>query len=329
MTAEAAMLMADMNYKVHLLPLCGQFVTKVGDQELTSLVTVTGKSMIAREPVPDDDTWKYFGIASDKYGIVQNLELAQMVDRLTGDWPVETVGALDGGKTIFLTLDAGTHKVGGFKTEEIKKYFLVTDTKDGGTSLRIAFTPVRVVCQNTLVSGLKAATIQGALQHNSKVGGNLDFRIDLMGRLMKAEKTVTEQFDRMAKFIITEDEWDKVIELAYPYYPKPKKAAMLDEFSVDEKDLLLGMYAEAQKAQETWEYYNERVDAFRAGARELFGKFNDEFPKVAKTAWGIYNAIVETEDFREGADSVPESALFGARSQTKKRAFDAAYSLVR
>lgn len=324
MTAEAAVVLAKMDYQIHLLPLCGSLETPFG----TQLVTVDGKSMIAREPVDDDPAWRYFGIASDKYGMVQNMQLAQMLDKLTVDWPVETVGALDGGKTVFFTLDAGTHEVGGKESETVKKFFLVTDTKDGGTTLKIAFTPVRVVCQNTLVTGLKAATIQGALQHKGNIAGALEFRVDLISRLMKAERTVTAQFDKLAELILTEEDWERVIQVAYPYYPRPKKAMALDEFASEDAELLGGLYAEATQAQELWEYYCERTDAFRAGAKELMLKFNDEQPEVANTGWALYNAIVECEDYRNGSDSVAISTLFGERSQTKRRAFDAVASMI-
>ena len=60
---------------------------------------------------------------------------------------------------------------------------------------------------------------------------------------------------------------------------------------------------------------------------ERFNIFNDEFPKLANTSWGVYNAIVETEDYRRGHDS-SATALFGSRAESKARAFNKALELV-
>jgi hypothetical protein len=53
--------------------------------------------------------------------------------------------------------------------------------------------------------------------------------------------------------------------------------------------------------------------------------------KAAKgTLWGAYNAVVETEDYRNGRgdDQIGASAVFGERAVGKKRAFEYAVDLV-
>ena len=54
---------------------------------------------------------------------------------------------------------------------------------------------------------------------------------------------------------------------------------------------------------------------------------NQEFSDLANTPWAVYNAIVETEDYRRGSDNSP-SALYGRRADVKARAFDSALALV-
>ena len=52
--------------------------------------------------------------------------------------------------------------------------------------------------------------------------------------------------------------------------------------------------------------------------------FNQEHPKVAQTPWAIWQAVVETEDYRRGKESTngrQSSALFGTRATTKEKAF--------
>ena len=85
---------------------------------------------------------------------------------------------------------------------------------------------------------------------------------------------------------------------------------------MDKKDLL-----------EEFDRRKDRVELIRKGARERYNAFNDEFPNLARTPWAIYNAIVETEDYRKGhKDS--STTLFGARAEAKARAFTTARQLV-
>jgi len=72
----------------------------------------------------------------------------------------------------------------------------------------------------------------------------------------------------------------------------------------------------------------ERVEKIRAGALERFDVFNDEYPRLANTPWAMWQAVVETEDYRRGhADSA--TALFGQRANTKARAFKTALECCR
>src|SRR5678816_1466081 len=123
---------------------------------------------------PDDDTgewiktsrvalirpaWKgepkeILGWASDEYRPLQNGELCRLLDPLTADWPLETLGILGKGETIFATLDAGTTTIGG---DDIKQFMFAYNSHDGNSAFKINITPIRVVCQNTCITGLRQA----------------------------------------------------------------------------------------------------------------------------------------------------------------------------
>lgn len=313
---------AKLDYKIFLAPVSGQVETPMG----TTLVNVPNKAMILREPTVDDPEHRFFGFASPDYGIIQNVDLAKSLDVLTEDWPCETVGALGNGETVFFTLDAGDFKVRG---EDMKSYFLVTDTRDGGTSMKIAFTPVRVVCQNTLVTGLRESLVTVSMEHVAGLQGALDNRLSLVKRLTAAQGATTSVFEKLAKCSLKKSDVEFVLDATYPLPPKPKKATILDDIDDDEVKLIGVLYDEASQANALWEYYCQRSSVLREGAMELFQKHNDEFKKTANTGWGLYNAVVESADFRRGTDSIPVSAIWGARAAEKKRAFKAVVSLLK
>ena len=312
---------AKLDYRVFLAPVSGQVDTPMG----TVLVNVPNKMMILREPTTDDPEHRFFGFASPDYGILQNMEIAKALDVLNDDWPVETVGALGMGETVFFTLDAGERKVRG---EDIKLYFLITDTRDGGTSLKIVFTPVRVVCNNTLITGLRQSLVTVSLEHIAGLKAAFESRVALVQQMTAAQDATMTVFDRMARCSLKKQEIEFVLKQTYPDPRKPKKATILDDLSDADAKLIGVLYDEASEVNQLWEYYCNRAQMFRDAAGELVSKHNDEFPKTANTAWAVYNAVVESADFRRGSDGIAASAIWGPRSQEKKRAFRAAVDLM-
>ena len=163
---------------------------------------------LVREPTEDDPEYKVFGLVGEQYCVVNNADIAPIVDILAQEWPIETVGALKDGRTIFVTLRAGLDEIEG---DEIAKFFLLTDTKDGSGALKLAFTPVRVVCQNTLTSALHGTRDQFSLIHNDFVRMDLKAAIDIIAASKRQEANVLEVFRRMAAVQRDIEELDRII----------------------------------------------------------------------------------------------------------------------
>jgi phage/plasmid-like protein (TIGR03299 family) len=321
-TATQAIAQGKMDYRVEKYPLQGVQETPFGH----NLIPVPGKFGLFREPTEDDPETRCFGVVGPTYKVIQNVELGQMLDPLTEKWPVETAGALGFGETIFLTLHTGKHSIKG---EELLLYFLVSDTKDGDSSVRVAFTPVRVVCQNTLTAGLKASVVNVAISHHQGVVDELKFRLDLVKKMQDVQESMVANFEQMAEAILLPHNVEEILKLAYPAPARPRKAQLvLDEIEDAENVLPENIFAEATDIQERWEYYQGMAGKRRDQATALFDKFNSEFPETAGTAWALYNAVVENEDFREGPESMFGSAVFGQRAATKRKCYDAIWSVI-
>lgn len=319
-----------LNYEVNKVPLIAD-VPVAGN---TYMSLPTDKFAIVRSPTVDDPNHRIFGTCTDDYEVVQNSEIASLLDPLSETWKTETVGALDYGKTIFVTLDAGGAEIksaNGKVKDPISKYFLITETKDGGSALKFAFTPVRVVCQNTLIIGLKAAVVSSQLTHKTGIKNEMEWRLRLLADMATAENVVMSNMQYIAKVVLDNEHCVEIINAAYPAPKKSVKAAMLDNFvnPVEELSGYTELLDELTNAQAEFENWANRVSLFRENATMLFNKFNDEHPAFANTGWAAYNAVVETEDFRIGRASLAESTLWGARAAAKKRAFSKAMELAR
>ena len=319
MTAVEAVKASKQDYEVVLRPVS---VTGIGN--------VPNYRAIVRLPVEGDDQARLFSIVSDEYKVIQNLDIARLLDKeLTKVWPVETVGSLGQGEVFFITLDAGSDQVAG---EEIHKYFLAVDNKTGDKSFRLVFTPVRVVCQNTLVLGLRQATVTGLIEHRGNVMSNISLRVDALAQLRQADRETMKALDQMAKVKITDDQLHSIINAAYPEPPKPKNVQVVEDILRDTffNNLQLDIYRGLSQ-KEMWEAAVERTYSLRSLASQLLDKFQDEYPLVAQTPWAAYNSVVECEDYRTGRgdeQDIAASALWGERAKAKVRAFRAAMTCI-
>jgi hypothetical protein len=186
-----------------------------------------------------------------------------------------------------------------------------------------------VVCQNTLTAGLKQAVVSAALRHDANVGVTLGQRVQLVKALQNAQTSTLHLFERLAETAITAEDLWFVLEQTYPMPNRPAKMKLLDNLEEDDIVAIGMLYDEATSASQTWEYYCNRQRGFQSAAYGLYTKISDEYPAIAGTAWALWNAVVESADYRNGAESVPASTLFGPRMHEKRRAFKAALSLVK
>lgn len=263
---------------------------------------------------------------STDYGLLNPIDLARATNPLAKQWPVETVGALKGGETIFFTLDAGTGIVAG---EEVRQYFLVSDNYANGKALHVVFTPVRVVCANTLSMGLSQTIIDASIQHVDGLAGEFQFRIDLIGQMQRALESGMEALNQLGQTKITPEQAQTVFTAAVPDPPKPKKVRLLNDIQKLGVDAGLNQeqIAKMVALANTYDQQMERVKATRTTLGGLYDRINDEFSEIAGTAWAAYNAVTEYADHHTGRATAAEQTLFGGLAQMKFAAFGAASKL--
>lgn len=118
-----------------------------------------------------DKDGKPLGIVSPRYRIVQNADAFAFTDALLGEGVTyETAGSLASGKRVWML--AKTDRV-QIAEEDIDPYLVFTNCHDGTGSVKVAITPIRVVCQNTLNLALRAASRQWSCQHLGDIDSKL------------------------------------------------------------------------------------------------------------------------------------------------------------
>lgn len=119
-----------------------------------------------------DTDRKTLGVVTDRYKVVQNYEAFAFTDSLLKEGVrYETAGSLQGGKRIWLLAHMPhEYMISG---ERFSPYLLFSSTHDGSGAVKVALTPIRVVCQNTLNLALSTAKRSWSMMHTGNIKGKI------------------------------------------------------------------------------------------------------------------------------------------------------------
>src|SRR5690606_26211696 len=126
----------------------------------------------------------------------------------------ETAGALGYGERIFITAKLPDYIRVGKGDDVTEKYLFLTTSHDGSGSITAAFTPIRIVCQNTLNASLKNMTNVVRIRHTSGAKQRLEDAHRVMGLAERLSKELEGIFNNWATLRTTDKELRKLIQLA-------------------------------------------------------------------------------------------------------------------
>lgn len=252
-----------------------------------------------------------FGLVGDSYQVLQNREAFAFFDPVieSGGATYETAGALgDGGRIWVLARVKGDIHVKG--KDRVERYLLLSNGHDGKTALRIRFTPVRVVCTNTLSTALTIG--QGILRthHGHGMARRVERTQEAVKGILARYAHLATRYERMASVQLTHE---KLATYVNTVFPAPRQKPNQSEQS----------YTEAL----------QRNNVLRDTSARLFehGRGNDQ-PAIRGTLWAAYNGVAEMVDHHlpyGGRSHRFEELCFGDGERTKRRAFDVALDFAR
>src|SRR4051812_15284022 len=275
--------------------------------ELAELQTIDGIPVSQKRAVLRTDSSEVIGVVGTGYVPVQNRECFGFLDAIVseGNLRYHTAGALGKGERIWLLAKLPTQIQVKGSDDMVDKFLLLSNTHDGSSALRVYFTPIRVVCQNTLTMAETRARGQGlAILHR----GNLPSKIREAQRVLG----LAEQFY---------DDAATKIDCLAGYYPSTEQL----------KTFFESLYPDPANSE------NRRAKNVR---EKLFGLFESgvgqDIPEVRGTAWAAFNSVTEYVDHwrsSRGSDSFDrasrrlESSWFGSGAKLKTRAWNLALEM--
>ncbi len=302
-TSAQAMQYAGLDYKVVKTPL---FTRGLGFSIDTNGEMVTGNEIAVPSAFATlrTDNNVVLGVVGNDYQVVQNADAFSFFDSIVGGGEgilYETAGALGQGERIFITAKLPDYiRVG--KDDVIEKYLFLTTAHDGSGSITAAFTPVRIVCANTLSAALGNMSHTVRIRHTANAKQRLEDAHKIMGIACKASIGLGEVFNHWAKVRITDTEVKKLIQMAMA----PNKEILKSLMKGEGNDL-------------STKFKNTCEDVF------AYAMTSDtqQMETTKGTVFGAYNAI--TGYFQNVCDYKDEEAkvksiLMGGTAQAKTQA---------
>ncbi|KAB2891467.1 MAG: DUF932 domain-containing protein [Desulfobulbaceae bacterium] len=283
---------AGLQYEILREPVCFPF--QGGSRQFP------GRDVLFRS-----DNGTPLSIVSDSYCIVQPREAVEFFrDLVAGsDFTLETAGALNEGRKVWgLARSKMTHKMEN--DDRIDAFLLMASSCDKSLATTVAFTSIRVVCQNTLSFAMddikgKPATKCFKVNHN-------------------------KQFDRQeaqAKLNLIDNAWNIFKNRADVL--ATKKISKGDDDKFFEKLFLKGdKNDEKLQKSAVIEIQNLKSAYVNGNGQQL--------PATKNTAWGLVNAVTYYVDHKRKSDSSSsrlDSAWFGAGAMLKDKAWEVAMDM--
>lgn len=167
-----------------------------------------------------DSDRRVLGVVTDRYKVIQNEEAFAFTDELLGEGVrYETAGSLQGGKKVWLLAHMPHEYI--ISGERISPYLVFSNTHDGSGAIKVALTPIRVVCNNTLNLALNTAKRSWSMIHTGDIKGKME---EAKNTLFMAEKymdALGKEFETLRMISMSDD---KVLEYINELLPVDESA---------------------------------------------------------------------------------------------------------
>jgi phage/plasmid-like protein (TIGR03299 family) len=213
-TSAEALHIAGLDYSVQKRRLftIGSEASNTPDNDIIRILPIAVPDYYATIRM---DSESVLGVVGKDYEVVQNTDAFAFFDAIVGGDGIqyETAGALGKGERIFITAKLpGYIKVGN--DDLIEQYLFLTTSHDGFGSITAAFTPVRIVCNNTLNAALRNCSNALKIRHTTNAKERLMQAHQLMGISNRFSQELEGIFNQWAKTRISDPQVKKLIQMA-------------------------------------------------------------------------------------------------------------------
>lgn len=306
-TCEEAIRYAGLNYEIAKSPL---YTKGSGIIETAEGIEIGSNELHVPNYFANirTDNNAVLGVVGKDYQIVQNSEAFSFFDAIVGGGEgilYETAGALGQGERIFITAKLPDYIRVGNGDDITEKYIFLTTSHDGSGSITAAFTPIRIVCQNTLNASLQNMSNVVRIKHTAGAKQRLENAHKVMGLANSLSNQLEGIFNQWAKVKVTDREVKKLIQLAL--CPNKETLDLLKKGAEDEISTV---------------FKNTVDDAF------AYAMISDtqQMETTKGTLFGAYNAVTgyyqNVRNYKDGEAKLKSIVMGGTAQMKTQKAFE-------
>lgn len=262
----------------------------------------TGKFAVRRS---SDD--RILGVVGQRFTPLQNSEAFASFQPFldAGEAKIDTCGEFDNGQIVWVLAKINRDPMVIRKGDEVEKYVLLSHGHNGRMAVRFGFTPIRVICKNTLTMAHKSRSSELIrVRHSQQVVSNVSEIQGIMNMANATFEATAEQYRYLATRDINTKDLYKFARKVLGFVPD-------------------GMTVSKKTGKE------KGADAIAAIVSRFEGGMGNDLRGVRGTWWAAYNGVTEYLTYAAGknADDRIASLWTGAAARTSNKAFDLAMQM--
>jgi phage/plasmid-like protein (TIGR03299 family) len=281
-----------------------RFLVKAGlnwEVKKVPLVTRDRREAVERYAVRRTSDGKLLGDVGPRFTLLQNKDAFRWFVPFVeaGEALLHTAGSLKGGSRVWVLAKLNRDPLRIAPGDEVDKFVLLSHAHDGSLAVRVGFTPVRVVCQNTLAlaHGSDASRLI-RVRHTKGLHESLENIREVMNLANQEFEATAEQYRKLVRKEINQKDLEKYIKIVFKVPEDEKPTTRI------------------------WNQMQQVIRLFEEGK-------GNNLPGVRGTAWAMYNSMTEFLSFHRGpnADRRLDSLWFGDGARMNETALSAALSM--
>jgi len=243
------------------------------------------------------------GLVGKDYTIVQNRDVFTFFDQIVGEGKAiyETAGCLGKGGIIFITAKLPKQIVIG-NDGPIENYLVLCSSHDGSMAITAFFTPVRVVCQNTLNASFSQCTNRVYIKHTQNVQQRFMEAAMIMGMHSKYLDKLESAFRLLYDKRVSDKDMKSIVTRAFLSKEEIKSLALTGDVELSTR--------KTNMIDDVMQYYHEAL----------------EIDSIRGTGYGVYNALTgyfqNIKNYRNEEAKMKSIVLGGLSAQYIQRVFD-------
>lgn len=288
----------------HLFSIADGIKTAGMDWEvgLKNLKTVDNEPVSHKACYRKSDN-KILGVVGPRWTPVQNWDMFKWFQPWLDSQMVmlHTAGSLCGGEKVWVLCQIVSDNLEIVKGDEVAKFILLANSHNGSMAVRAGFTPIRVVCANTLAGAIACAESKLIrIRHSTKVVENMENIREIMDIANQEFEATAEQYRQLARKGIHQGDLRKYVKILLDV-----ENVKDDELPTKTKNIMDEMFA--------------MVEAGR-------GQDN---PLVRGTWWAAYNGVNEYLNYSKGRNTSNrmDSLWFGQGASMNMKALETALKM--